>query len=206
MVAILKHFLIYLFCIVLNNKFFEMPRRKIENRTIEVILLQADKHLGERYETVKVKPIFARNVLLPNGIAVLADKGNINKYSQKIIAAHHERQKRASSYEELIQKIVENGGLKFVRKVNKEGTLYAKVSESDLVELIKNDYKIDVDTYLFKMKKKIETVGKYLITFVYQNLKKDIDVIIEAEKEEVKEKKSKKVEEVVEETKEVDKE
>ena len=56
-----------------------MPKRKLENRTIEVILLQADKHLGERFETVKVKPIFARNVLLPNGIAVLADKGNINK-------------------------------------------------------------------------------------------------------------------------------
>lgn len=175
-----------------------MPKRKLENRTIEVILLQADKHLGEKFETVKVKPIFARNVLLPNGIAVLADKGNINKYSQKIVAAQHDREKRAGSYEELVQKIVENGGLKFIRKVNTEGTLYAKVSESDLVELIKQEYKIDVDAHLFKMKKKIETVGKYLITFSYQNLKKDLEVFVEAEKEVVKEKKAKKVEEVVE--------
>lgn len=182
-----------------------MPKRKIENKTIEVILLKSDKHLWEKFETVRVRPIFARNVLLPNGIAVLADKENINKYSQKIIAAQHDREKKANSYEELLQKIVENDGLKLTRKVNKEGTLYAKVWEADLVELIKNEYKIDVDSHLFKMKKKITTVGKYLITFAYQNLKKDIDLIVEAEKEEVKEKKAKK-EEVVEVTEVEDKE
>ena len=53
-----------------------MPRRMIKNRNIEVILLQDDKHLGEKYEIVAVKPIFARNVLLPQNIAVLADKAN----------------------------------------------------------------------------------------------------------------------------------
>ena len=169
-----------------------MPKRKLENKTIEVILLQSDKNLWERFETVRVKPIFARNILLPNGIAVLADKENINKYSQKIVAAQHDREKKANSYEELLHKIVEDGWLKLVRKVNKEGTLYAKVSESDLVDLIKEEYKIDVDSHLFKMKKKIEKIGKYLITFAYQNLKKDIEVVVDAEKEEVKEKKAKK--------------
>ena len=42
-----------------------MPRRKLENKTVEVILLQSDKHLGEKFEIVRVKPVFARNVLLP---------------------------------------------------------------------------------------------------------------------------------------------
>ena len=64
-----------------------MPRRTIKNRNIEVILLQDDKHLGEKYEIVAVKPIFARNVLLPQNIAVLADKANKNKYEQKMQAA-----------------------------------------------------------------------------------------------------------------------
>jgi len=48
-----------------------MPKRKIENRMIEVILLEANKHLGEKFELVKVKPVYARNVLLPNNLAVL---------------------------------------------------------------------------------------------------------------------------------------
>ena len=51
-----------------------MAKRSATNRTIEVIMLQNDKHLGEKYEIVRVKPIFARNVLFPNKIAILADK------------------------------------------------------------------------------------------------------------------------------------
>ena len=64
-----------------------MPRRTSKNRNIEVILLQDNKHLGEKYEIIGVKPIFARNVLFPQQIAVLADKANRNKYEQKMQAA-----------------------------------------------------------------------------------------------------------------------
>ena len=52
----------------------------MKNRTIEVILLQDDKHLGEKYEIIRVKPIFARNVLFPNKIAILADKEAKNNF------------------------------------------------------------------------------------------------------------------------------
>jgi ribosomal protein L9 len=72
-----------------------MPRRKLENRTIEVILLEANKHLGEKYESVKVKPIYARNVLLPKKMAVLATADMVNKYGQKMEAATKERKQRA---------------------------------------------------------------------------------------------------------------
>ncbi|NOZ44126.1 MAG: hypothetical protein GXP45_03145 [bacterium] len=72
-----------------------MPKRKLFNRTIEVILLQQNKHLGEKYQVVRVKPIFARNVLLPKEIAVLADKANLNKYQQKMEAAKNDINKKS---------------------------------------------------------------------------------------------------------------
>jgi large subunit ribosomal protein L9 len=71
-----------------------MARRKTENRNIEVILLQNDKHLGEKFEIVKVRPIFARNVLFVKNIAVMADIGNKNKFAQKMKAAEHDRSKK----------------------------------------------------------------------------------------------------------------
>jgi ribosomal protein L9 len=63
-----------------------MAKRSSERKNIEVILLQADKNLGEKHEIVKVKPIFAKNVLLPKKLAILADANNKNSYSQKIKA------------------------------------------------------------------------------------------------------------------------
>ena len=132
-----------------------MPRRTVKNRNIEVILLQDDKHLGEKYEIVNVRPIFARNVLLPQNIAVLADKANKNKYQQKMQAAVVVREKKAAGLEDLFAKMTENGGVKLIRKVNKDNVLYAKVNESDIVEAIKEAYGVEIDAHNLKLKKKL---------------------------------------------------
>ena len=100
-----------------------MPRRKLENKTIEVILLVNDKHLGEKYEIVRVRPIYARNILLPQNLAVLADSVNQNAYGQKMKAATIEREKKAQSLDEVFAKIQEAGGITLVRKANKDHTL-----------------------------------------------------------------------------------
>ena len=174
-----------------------MAKRLSANRTIEVIMLQNDKHLGEKYEIVRVKPIFARNVLFPNKIAILADKEAKNNYAQKMEAARVSREKKAASLEDLFSKITADEGIEITRKANKDNTLYAKVDENDIVEKIKEVYGIEVESHLFKLKKKLNEVGTYSIAFAYNDLKREITVKIlgevdknakkEEEKEEVKE-------------------
>ena len=174
-----------------------MAKRLSSNRTIEVIMLQNDKHLGEKYEIVRVKPIFARNVLFPNKIAILADKEAKNNYAQKMEAARVSREKKAASLEDLFSKITADEGIEITRKANKDNTLYAKVDENDIAEKIKEVYGIEVESHLFKLKKKLNEVGTYSVAFTYNNLKREITVKIlgevdknakkEEEKEEVKE-------------------
>ncbi len=168
-----------------------MPRRKLENRTIEVILLEANKHLGEKYESVRVKPIFARNVLLPKNMAVLATADAVNKYAQKMEIATKARKVRAEWFQGLLSSIQKDGGISFTGKVNKEGTLYAKIDESAITKLIKETYKADVEEHFFKLKKKITSVGDYMVPFMYKELKWDIAIKIIAENPEVIEKKFK---------------
>lgn len=180
-----------------------MPRRLVKNRNIEVILLQDDKYLGEKYEIVSVKPIFARNVLLPQNIAVLADKANKNKYEQKMQAAVAARAKKAAGLEDLFAKMAENGGVKLVRKVNKDNVLYAKVNESDIAEAIKETYWVEIESHNLKLKKKINEAGSFTVPFIYKDMKKEVVVVIEPEAwEKVEAKEEKKEEVVVEKTKE----
>ena len=181
-----------------------MPRRKLENRTIEVILLESNKHLGEKFEIVRVKPVFARNVLLPKNMAVLATANMVNKYSQKIKAAEKERVAKAEWFKGLLANIEKDGWLVFTGKVNKDGTLYAKIDESDIAKLVKDTYKLDVEDHFFKMKKKITTIWDFVVPFLYKDIKWDIAVKVNAENPEVIEKKEKVVvkEEPVEENKE----
>jgi len=176
-----------------------MPRRKLENRTIEVILLESNKHLWEKYESVRVKPIYARNVLLPKNMAVLATADMVNKYAQKMEAATKERKLRAEWFQGLLSNIQKDGGITFTGKVNKEGTLYAKIDEIDIAKLVKETYKIDVEDHFFKLKKKIVTIGDYVVPFMYKDIKWEVSVKVLAENPDVIEKKVKvKLEEVEE--------
>ena len=176
-----------------------MAKRLSANRTIEVIMLQNDKHLGEKYEIVRVKPIFARNVLFPNKIAILADKEAKNNYAQKMEAAKVSREKKAASLEDLFSKIIADEWIEIIRKANKDNTLYAKVDENDIVEKINEVYGMEVEPHLFKLKKKLSEVGVYSVAFAYNNLKREIVVKITAEVDE----KAPKKEEAKEEVKEV---
>ena len=58
--------------------------------------------------------------------------------------------------EDLFAKIANDGGIEIVRKANSDNTLYAKVDEHDIVEKIKEIYQIEVEPFLFKLKKKLE--------------------------------------------------
>ncbi len=161
-------------------------KRKPGNKLIEVILLVNDKHLGERFELIKVKPVFARNILLPKQMAVLADAMTKNAYAQKMKAAEIERSKKAQSLDEVFTKIHEDGGIVLVRKANKDNTLYAKVDENDLIEAIKEKYGVEIESHFFKLKKKLTAVGEFTIPFMYKELKRELLVKIEADPEELK--------------------
>ena len=171
-----------------------MAKRSSTNRTIEVIMLQNDKHLGEKYEIVRVKPIFARNVLFPNKIAILADKEAKNNYAQKMEAAKVSREKKAASLEDLFSKIAADNGIEITRKANKDNTLYAKVDENDIAARINEIYGIEVEPHLFKLKKKLNEVGTYPVVFNYNDLKREVVVKIIAEVDEKAAKKEEKEE------------
>ena len=162
-------------------------------------MLQNDKHLGEKYEIVRVKPIFARNVLFPNKIAILADKEAKNNYAQKMEAAKISREKKAASLEDLFSKITADGGIEITRKANKDNTLYAKVDENDIVEKIKEVYWIEVESHLFKLKKKLNEVGTYPVAFAYNDLKREVivKIVAEVDKNAKKEEEKEEVKEVV---------
>ncbi len=161
-----------------------MPKRKVENKVVEVILLQSDKHLGEKFEIVKVKPIFARNVLLPKNMAVLADAMNKNKFAQKMKAAESDRQKKAVNLEDLFIKLHNDEGITLIRKANADGTLYAKVDENDIATKINEVYGTEIEPHYFKLKKKISALGSFTIPFLYKELKKEVIVKIEQDPEE----------------------
>jgi large subunit ribosomal protein L9 len=100
---------------------------------MEVILRQAVEKLGHPGEVVKVSAGYARNYLIPRGIAVPATPGNkrqIEQQRQRLEAAEDAR--RASAQE--IAQTLEQVSLTFSARVGEEGKLFGSVTASDIVQ------------------------------------------------------------------------
>ena len=100
---------------------------------MDVILRQAVEKLGQPGDVVKVSPGYARNYLLPRGIAYAATAGNLKRIAHekaRLEAAEDERRGGAQAIAERL----ENVSLTFSARVGEEGKLFGSVTGSDIAE------------------------------------------------------------------------
>jgi large subunit ribosomal protein L9 len=100
---------------------------------MDVILRQAVENLGHPGDMVKVSAGFARNYLLPRGIAVAATDGNRKRIALEKARLEAAEGQRRESAEELA-KSVEQVSLTFSARVGEEGKLFGSVTASDIAE------------------------------------------------------------------------
>jgi len=168
--------------------------------TINILLREDIDTIGGRGEIVKVKAGYARNYLLPRGLATLATKGNIKQVEQErtflLKKASHEK-----STAELQSDQMKDISLSFVRKAGESGTLFGSVTSIDITEaLIAKGY--EIDRRKVNLKDPIKETGEYTVSVkLHREVTLEIPVKVKAEGAvEAIETKSDKSAKVVEET------
>src|SRR2546428_13092900 len=98
---------------------------------MEIILREDVQHLGKAGEVVKVKDGYARNYLLPKGLAYPATEANKKKitYEAERIAKQRAAEKGAAETE---PPRVAEGQVSFTGKVGEEDKLYGSVAARDI--------------------------------------------------------------------------
>jgi large subunit ribosomal protein L9 len=108
------------------------------------ILLREDiDELGGRGEIVKVRAGYARNFLLPQGLATLATKGNVKQIEQERAALLKKVavEKATAEAQREQMGVVE---LSFERQAGEHGTLFGSVTSMDIAEALRGKgYEID---------------------------------------------------------------
>jgi large subunit ribosomal protein L9 len=100
---------------------------------MEVILRQAVEKLGQPGDVVKVSPGFARNYLLPRGIAYAATAGNLKRIEQEKARLQAAEDLRRGGAQEIANRL-EAVSLTFSARVGEEGKLFGSVTASDIAE------------------------------------------------------------------------
>jgi large subunit ribosomal protein L9 len=123
-----------------------------------VILTKDVKGTGKAGDVVKVSDGFARNRLIPKGMAKEATDGNIRSLEkQKQIMADKEAENKAAA-EELEKKLSEITVV-IKTKSGEGGRLFGSITSKDIAENLKEQFGVDVDKKKIVLDSPIKEVG-----------------------------------------------
>jgi large subunit ribosomal protein L9 len=102
---------------------------------VRVILLNDQRHLGKRGQVIEVKPGYARNYLLPQGLALEATHANTKYFEQQRtkIDARHAQEKSAA---EAIAAQLGALTVTIPKRVGETQTLYGSVTAGDIADAL----------------------------------------------------------------------
>lgn len=125
---------------------------------MKVILLQDVKALGKKGEVVNVSDGYARNMLLPKKLGVVADAKNMNDL--KLQKAHEEKiaaenLQAAKDFAEIISKST----VEIKLKVGEGGRVFGSVSAKEIADAAKDQLKLEIDKKKLQMSGPIKTLG-----------------------------------------------
>src|SRR5918999_2955737 len=128
---------------------------------MEEILRQSIEYLGSPGDVVTVKPGYARNYLLPRGLAYEATPGNLKRIAaerQRLEAAENTRRDAAKE----LAKRIEEVSLTFSARVGEEGKLFGSITATDIAHQLETQG-IAVEKRQIDLHDPIKTLGVFRV-------------------------------------------
>jgi large subunit ribosomal protein L9 len=136
---------------------------------MEIILKDDVKGLGYKNDLVTVKSGYGRNYLLPQGLAILADKSAKKIVAENVRQAAHKAEKVKADAQAVADQIG-NQVFDLPAKVGETGKIFGRVTTLQLAEALKNRG-IDADRKRLSFDQEPTTAGDYTATL---NLHKEV--------------------------------
>lgn len=153
-----------------------MPSKKLE-----LLLLNNVDNLGIVGDVVKVKPGYARNYLLPLGLAEKPSAKRIESLKEARAKAQAEVDRVRKDREGLIERL-EDVSLTLVRTANDQGVLYGSVTQRDISDAL-NDAGYGVEPHAVRLASAIRRTGEHHVMIQFaRDLKAEIEVIVNADR------------------------
>ena len=145
------------------------------------VLLREDvDNLGGRGEIVRVKAGYARNYLLPQGIAMLATKGNVRQIELERASLLKKAAQDKSTAEAQAEQM-SSIALRFERKSGDTGQLFGSVTTMDIAQALQ-DKGYEIDRRRVILKDTIKETGEYTVQVrLHREVVLDVPVTVVAE-------------------------
>ncbi|MCD8180402.1 MAG: 50S ribosomal protein L9 [Firmicutes bacterium] len=146
---------------------------------MQVILKKDVKGQGQKGQMVNVSDGYARNYLLPRGLAEVASKANINVMKGKQESLEYKKKKELEEANAIADKLKE---VKVVikAKAGDNGKLFGSVTSKDVAEALTMQHHIKLDKKKFVMPDGIKALGTTVVDVkIYTGVTGKLSVVVE---------------------------
>ena len=148
---------------------------------MEIILIQDVDNLGGKNELVKVKNGYARNFLIPQGLAVEANPSNKKQLEERLKVAKKKEDAMLAQINSVISKLKE-APVKVGAKTGTSGKIFGSVTSLQISRAIRDQKGYDIDRKKISINDDIKELGSYKATVDFgngQSTEVDLDVVAE---------------------------
>lgn len=147
---------------------------------MKVILKENVASLGKIGDVIKVSEGYARNFLIPKGLAIEASTKNIKalQHEKKTIENRAAKQKAQA---ELLRDQLEGMACTVYRKEGEQGKLFGSVTAKDIEKALAEN-KIDVERKNVVLDEPIKSIGEHQVKIkIYPGITAEIKVVVKSE-------------------------
>ena len=151
---------------------------------MKLILREKVAALGQAGDVVNVKPGYARNYLLPKGLAYMASAANLRRIEDE--ARRREEQERRDYLEASRQAArLEDLTITVSARAGDQGQLFGSVTVQDICEkLEESGLDFELDRRAVHLSEPIKSVGEHRVPIRYQSgVEVELLVVVEAEED-----------------------
>ena len=141
---------------------------------MKVILQKTVDRLGDPGDVADVADGYARNFLIPRGLAVKAEKGTM-RHAESLKRAHEVRiDARKGEFEKLAARIIQTP-LVVMARAGEEGKLFGSVTAADIAEALSAQTDVPIDRRDVHLDEPIRSIGTHEVTV---HLHPEVDPVI----------------------------
>jgi large subunit ribosomal protein L9 len=144
---------------------------------MKIILQKTVERLGDPGDVADVADGYARNFLIPRGLAIRAEKGAV-RHAESLKRAHEARTKvQKGEYEALAARLIQTPVV-VVARAGEEGRLFGSVTAADVAEALTAQAGVAVDRRGVHLAEPIRSLGTHEVTV---HLHPEVDPVITVE-------------------------
>lgn len=145
---------------------------------MKVILTQDVKAQGKKGQAINVSDGYARNFLIPKGLAVVADAAALNDMKNKEEARLHKIEVEKAAAKETAEKL-ESISVKIKASAGADGRLYGSVTSKEIAAALEEQSGIVIDKRKIELDAPIRAFGSYQIPVrLYTDIQGKINLVL----------------------------